>query len=172
MKQPQKQARNLFRGFSLPEVTLAVAISGLGLTSILGLVPQSLETLKKAGNIAIESRINQHVIASVSAAEWTDTQGSDLLGTAFNSRRFYFDDVAVPLDPKNPGDQVTYVAEVEVPATDVVLSSGSSDKPAADPFLRRVKVKLANVATKDFDFNHARPGAYRTYSSLVARAGR
>lgn len=172
MKLVQQRKNKWALGFSLPEVTIAVAISGLGLTSMLGLVPQSLETLKKAGNISVETRINQQVIASVSAAEWTDTKGSDLLGTVFNSRRYYFDDLAVQLDSNEPGDSVTYVAEVEVPATDVVLSSGVGGKVVSDPFLRRVKVKLANVSVRDYDFSKARPNAYRTYSSLVARAGR
>jgi len=174
MKIPSQRTRTRFyTGFSLPEVTLAVAITALGLTSVLGLVPTSLDTLRQAGNLAAETRITQQVLASVNAAEWTDAAGTDLLGDTFQGRRYYFDDEAVELDATQADEQVTYVAEVELASSDVALSTGAvSNANPADPFLRRVKVKIANVALKDFDFKQAKPMMYRAYSSLVTRAGK
>ena len=170
MKTPIHNTRRTRRGFSLPEVTFAVAVSALGLTSILGLVPNSLDNLKRAGDIATESRINQQIVTTVSTAEWTDTKGNDTLADTFDKKRFYFDDIAVPTTDNGEG-LVSYVAEVEVVANDVRLST-DDQKTDADPFLRRVKVKLANTAAKSFNFAGAKPNTYRVYTSLVARAGR
>lgn len=159
------------KGFSLPEVTMAVAISALGLTSILGLVPNSLDNLKKAGDIATESRINQQIVASVSTAEWVDTKGNDTLTSTYDKRRYYYDDVAVEIDGTKADANIAYIAEVEIPASNVQLTS---DEPSnsSDPYLRRVKVKLANAAFKDFSFDNAKPNRYRAYTSLVTRAGK
>ncbi len=38
------------RGFSLPETTIAVAIAALGIVSIMGLIPQGLETAHKTSS--------------------------------------------------------------------------------------------------------------------------
>jgi uncharacterized protein (TIGR02598 family) len=159
------------QGFSLPEVTMAVAISALGLTSILGLVPNSLDNLKKAGDIATESRINQQIVASVSTAEWVDPKGNDTLAATFDKRRYYYDDVAVEIDGSKAGANISYIAEVEIPTSNVKLASEDTEA-TSDPYLRRVKVKLANAAFKDFDFNNAKPNRYRAYTSLVTRAGK
>jgi len=156
--------RHTAGGFSLPEVAIAVAITALGLTSVLGLVPSSLDTMRQAGNVAAESRITQQVLASVTSAEWTDTTGANLLESTFQGRRYYFDDEAVELDSATTAEAespVTYVAEVEVTPSEPV-----------DPYLRRVKVKVTNASRKEFNFATAKPASYRAYTSLVSRNGR
>ena len=169
-----RSIKRALAGFSLPEVTIAVGITAMGLTSVLGLVPTSLDTLKQAGNIAAETRITQKVLASLNSAEWTDADGADRLKDVFQGRRYYFDEEAVELEAADATDQVvTYVAEVELATTDVHLSTeDASSTQAVDPFLRRVRVKVTNANRKDFDFASAKPNTFRTYSSLVTRSGK
>lgn len=159
----------LLRGFSLPEATISIGIAALGLTSAIGFLPQSMQTLKKAGDIATETRITEQILSSISNAEWVDTSGNDLLTDEYQGKRYYFDDLAVQLDSKNPGDWVSYVAEVEVPQADVSLPASGSD---SDPYLRRVVVKVGNATTPTFDFGAAPSTTYRTYASVVSRSGR
>ena len=159
----------LLRGFSLPEATISIGIAALGLTSVLGFLPQSMQTLKKAGDIATESRITEQILSSISNSEWVDASGNDVLTSEYEGRRYYFDDLAVELDPNNPGAWVSYVAEVQVPQADVTLpATGAS----SDPYLRRVVVKVGSATNPDFKFEAAPASAFRTYASVVSRSGR
>ncbi|HSI62773.1 MAG TPA: Verru_Chthon cassette protein B [Candidatus Saccharimonadia bacterium] len=163
----------LLQGFSLPEVTISIGIAALGLTSALGFLPQSMQTLKKASDIATETRITQQILSSISNAEWVDAAGKDVLTSEYKGKRYYFDDLAVELDAKEPGDWVSYVAEVEVPEADVSLpSTGKQTGADSDPYLRRVVVKVGNITSTNFDFDAAPPAAYRTYASVVSRSGK
>jgi uncharacterized protein (TIGR02598 family) len=162
----------LLKGFSLPEATISIGIAALGLTSALGFLPQSMQTLKKAGDIATETRITQQILSSISNAEWVDAAGKDVLTSEYKGKRYYFDDLAVELDAKTPGDWVSYVAEVEVPEADVALPSTGKASTVSDPYLRRVVVKVGNITTTNFDFDAAPAAAYRTYASVVSRSGK
>jgi uncharacterized protein (TIGR02598 family) len=159
------------QGFSLPETTLAIAISALGLTTLLAFVPQSLGTLRQASGVSSESRITQQILSSVTQAEWVDSTGADTLATNYD-RNFYFDDLAIELDETDPGPNLTYIAKVDVANTDIPLPGGQASTPAPDPYLRRVTIKIANHTNENFDFESARPGTYRTYASVVTRSGK
>ncbi|QIF05811.1 Verru_Chthon cassette protein B [Roseimicrobium sp. ORNL1] len=157
----------LLRGFSLPEATISIGIAALGLTSAIGFLPQSMQTLKKAGDMATETRITEQIISSISSSEWVDNTGKDLLTDEYQGKRYYFDDLAVELDSKNPGDWISYVAEVEVPQADVSLPASDPD-----PYLRRVVVKVGSATSRNFSFVAAPKSTYRTYASVVSRSGK
>ncbi len=160
------------QGFTLPEVVIAVGIAALGLVSLLGLMPQSLDTLRQAGRVSAESHIAQQVFADLSLSDWQDDRGGDQLGNSYDGRRYYYDDLAVPMKDPNNTFGLSYVAEVTVAPSDIALPSAPSVKPVADPHLRRVSVKVAVANTAGFDFAKAPAGSYRTYASVISRSGK
>ena len=160
------------QGFTLPEVVIAVGIAALGLVSLLGLMPRSLDTLRQAGQVSAESQIAQQVFADLALSDWQDDQGVDQLSSSYNGRRYYYDDLAIPMKDPDTDFGLSYVAEVSVAPSDIALPSAPSVKPVADPHLRRVSVKVAAANTTGFDFATAPAGSYRTYASVISRSGK
>lgn len=156
---PYRQQRP--QGFSLPEVTVALALAAFGITTILGLLPQGLDNIRKAGDISSSSRISQHILSTIDQSQ----------GTALATRqRYYFDSYAVPVDPAGRNrDEIAYVAEVEPPATDVILPGAKKDN---DAFLRRITVKLKQTPVVDYAFDESPASSYKLYSYVVAKTGR
>lgn len=151
----------LRQGFSLPEVTLALGIAAFGITTILGLLPQGLSNVRKAGNVAAASQISQHILRTL------DQTAAD---TPSEMRRYYFDAYAVPLDPTGrKKTEVAYVAEVTPPVANLALPGGQQDD---NTFLQRIVVRLKQTSTVDYDFTQADPAAYNLYSHVVAKTGR
>lgn len=174
MKTPPIIQKSSQSGFTLPEVTIAIAIAALGLVSLLGLLPQSLDTLRKSGELTAEARIAQQIFANLSMSDWQDSKGGERLSAAYHGKRYYFDDLAVELDEPDRDLGVAYVAEVSVPTSDVSLPQLASIAvtPEPDPHLRRVTVQVANSGSPDFDFSKAGVRAFRTYASVISRTGR
>ncbi len=145
------------QGFSLPEVTLALGIAAFGITTLLGLLPQGLNNIRKAGDVAAASRISQHIIGALDH-------------TPAASRRYYFDAYAVPVDPAGKKkDDIAYVAEVALPKADLTLPGAPKSN---DAFLQRIEVRLKQTASIDYDFAQANPASYKLYSHVIARTGK
>lgn len=156
---PLRTAKN--HGFSLPEVTLALGIAAFGITTLLGLLPQGLNNIRKAGDVAAASRISQQILGSIDQSQ---------AAAATTKQRFYFNAHAVPVDPagKKKND-IAYVAEVNPPVTNVRLPGSTENN---DAFLRRVTVKLKQTALIDYQFDDANPDSYKLYSYVVATTGK
>jgi len=168
---PQRSRRRP-RGFSLIEVTLAMGISAMGISSVLGLLPQTLDQLKKATDVTAETRIHQQIISAVGQADWQDASGADALGYNYNGRRYYFDTMAQEITAQRMAESgaretLAYVAEVTVDSNGFALPGGS-----ADPNLRRVTIRVKNSRLPSFDFDRENTVNYRRYSTLVTRTGR
>ena len=148
-------------GFSLVEVVIAMAIAAVGIVSILGLLPHSLETIKKTGNLTSEARIVQKIAGEYNLGGWTE--GAD-------TRYQYFDDQGIEIERSDPGFQnrFVYVARLDVPALNVSLPSDGGTGQVQQN-LRRVIVKIAAVPVLDFNFETAEANTYRTYTLLVAK---
>lgn len=149
------------------EVTLALGISVLGITSVLGLLPQSINSMKQAGDLAADSHITDQILGALTQAPWQDTSGGDMLGYSFNGRRYYFDAGAQELKTRQPGFELAYVAQVTVQPPGAALPGGDPD-----PGLRQVTIKVSDTPLKDFDFDQAQPGRYYSHSTLVSRTAR
>ncbi len=150
------------QGFSLPEVTLALGIAAFGITTLLGLLPQGLSNIRKAGDVAASARISQQILGSIDQSQATSTTAS--------KQRYYFNAYAVPVDPAGRHkDDIAYVAEVNPPALDVSLPGATN---SGDAFLRRVTVKLKQTPAVDYEFDESNPGNYKLYSYVVARTGK
>lgn len=144
-------------GFSLPEVTLALGIAAFGITTLLGLMPQGLQNIRKAGDVAAASRISQHILGALDQ-------------TPAAARRYYFDAFAVPVDPAGKKkDDIAYVAEVALPKADLTLPGAPTTN---DAFLQRIEVRLKQTTLIDYDFGQADPASYKLYSHVVARTGK
>ena len=72
------------QGFSLAEVTLALAIAAFGITTVLSLLPQGLSNMRKAGDVAAASRISQHILETA-AADTIYLQDYDRILAAYDS---------------------------------------------------------------------------------------
>ena len=150
-------------GFSLVEVVIALAIAALGIVSILGLLPHSLETIKKTGNLTSEARIVQKIAGEYNLGGWNAAAGA-------TSSRQYFDDQGLELRRNDPdfNSRFAYVAELDVPVLDARLPS-TGGTGSVEQNLRRVIVKIAPVPVENFNFNTAASNSFRTYTLLVAR---
>lgn len=168
-------ARRIRSGFSLVEVTIASGITAIALTTLLGLIPEGLKNVREAGDLAAETRITTHILGTVAQSRWLDGNNQDQLPNQFRNQRYYFDDQGVVIDGEPSPVNLSYVAEVTVPALDVQLSADAAsdaEPEGADPYLRRVTVKVASAANPDFNFDRALPIAYRTHTTLIARTGK
>lgn len=144
-------------GFSLVEVTLAVAIAALAIITFLGLLPQGLEISRKTSMMTLNSNILEQVVRDLENTAYNQLPA---VGGSTVSR--YYDDqgVQVQADSKN----ISFVAQMDF--------SGSAALPATEssqPFLRRVVVRIANTSDKNFEFSADRRYTYSTFSHILAK---
>jgi len=102
-------------GFTLIEVTLALAISGIALVGLLAMVPQGVLTMKRATDTAIEARIHQQLVAEVSQTDWQHRGGYDYRATTGGVR--LFDAEGIPLAADRQEDAI-YAARLILPGAE------------------------------------------------------
>ncbi len=126
------------QAFTLIEVTLAVGIASLALVGLLGMLPQGIQTLKRAGDLAIEARIHQQIVSEISLTDWDKRFNYN---DDENRIRFY-DDQGIDItrlissDPEN--FTRNYVARIIVPKSSNTerpggSASGFSSAPGSVP---------------------------------------
>ncbi len=149
MKKPVSGNRS---GFSLVEVSLAIAIAALGLVSILGLLPQGLEMSRKTGVVSAQRHIVEQIIRNLEQTKWSELiQGSTIQK---------FDYEGSPLT--NDKDLLSYLASVEIPDLDAQLPKGDTTGTATtEKYIRRITIKVATATNSDFDFTSDN---YRNYT--------
>lgn len=62
------------RGFSLVEVTIAMAIAAVAMVTLMGMIPQGMSTMREAGDAAIEARIHQQVMNELQMAIYDEVK--------------------------------------------------------------------------------------------------
>lgn len=67
------------------EVTIAMAIAAVALVTLMGLLPQGLNTMREAGDEAIMGRIHQQILNELQVADF------DTLGVSYEGMEIYFD---------------------------------------------------------------------------------
>lgn len=172
-------------GFSLVEVTIAMAIAAVSLITLIGLLPQGMDTMREAGDRAIEGRIHQQILNELQMADF------DSLDT-YNDMEIYYDNQGEELgDSKGGGGaekgsfEHIYTARLSVPqmtggkVPDSVGggSFGGVKLGDSDPnqSLRLVVVEVAAVGGRgsNFDWSDEENAALiHTYQSYVVKMGR
>jgi len=157
-------------GFSLVEVTLAVAIATLAIITLLGLLPQGLEMSRKTGILTNNSSILEQIIRDLEnttfnllPSQGTGTPagtGGSLLSVT--SRR-YFNDQGQNVTQDS--DEISYVAEI-----DFTMPAALPLTETSQPFLRRVIVRIASSSNKDFAFGANNRLSYVTLHHLIAKS--
>ncbi len=69
-------------GFSLVEVSIAMAIAAIAMVSLIGLIPQGLKTMQDAGDQAIEARIHQQILSEIQLTPFRDKANNPDIATS------------------------------------------------------------------------------------------
>jgi len=85
------------KGFSLIEVVLAMAIASVAIITLVGIIPQGMETMRAAGDQAIEARIHQQIMSELQMASF------DRLDT-FHHMEIFYDSQGEELGDDKSGD--------------------------------------------------------------------
>lgn len=146
-------------GFSLVETVLALAVMGLAISVLLGLLPHGLDMARKAGVSAGEARITADILAELSQAEWDD------LGN-YDNDLLFFDDQGVRIEQQgaSSGGLASYVARIQLPGFPTLPGAVSNS-----PDLQRVVIQVAASANPQLNFD-APAASYSTYVSIIGRS--
>lgn len=170
-------------GFSLIEVTIAMAIAAVAVVTLLGMIPQGMNTMRDAGDEAIMARIHQQVLNELQVADF------DALDT-YDKLEVYYDAQGEELgDSRGSGSQSKgsfehiYSARVSVLASgqrlpDSVGGGGfggySFDQgDSQSDLLRPVLIEIVAVAGlgNEFDWSDKFSHMIHTYQTTVVKMG-
>jgi uncharacterized protein (TIGR02598 family) len=142
-------------GFSLVEASLAMGIAAVGIISLIGLVPTSLDTLRESASDVAEAKIIQAVAADYQMSDWGER--SEKMKP--DDKEYYFDQRGLEVPRGTFGHQFTAKATVEV---DNPQMTGD---PTGNIYLRRVVVKITDRLNDSGAFTN--PGKHRTHGVMV-----
>ena len=137
--------RSRYGGFTLVEVTLAIAIASFSILSMLGVVAVGMSTMRSAIDATVQAQITQEVISSLRRADFSTLQDLE-------QNRWSFDDRGLPMES---AEGAIYGASVDMEPAN--LSGGSSN-----PNLLRVVVSITQISE---------PGQPRLVSTFIANNG-
>lgn len=162
------QRRPASAGFSLVEVTLAVAIAALAIITLLGLMPQGLEMSRKTGILTLNSNIIEQIIRDLENTQFSllPAQGTGAASGGGNAlpekSRRYFNDQGQEVDQQSKA--ITFVAEI-----DFSKPASLPKTEQTQPFLRRVVIRVATTTNPEFQFGENNRIAYTTFNHLIAK---
>ncbi len=178
------------------EVTIAMAIASVALVTLMGLIPQGMDTMREAGDTAIEARIHQQVLNELQLTPFDDSAGNSLLDTYYDGLEIYYDSQGEEMsDSRNQAGAMEdrrrgsfahiYTARVSVPR----LSGGKMPESVGgsnysgysfggmdvNGNIRPVIVEITSAAGSDPNFDwdadeNAR--VIHSYQSVVVKMGR
>lgn len=98
-------------GFSLVEVSIAMAIAAVALVSLIGLIPQGLKTMEEAADQSIEARIHQQVLSELQLTPFRDKSNNPDISTSplrqFHRQVRIYDSQGVELGYQTRGGSFT-----------------------------------------------------------------
>ncbi|RBP41249.1 uncharacterized protein (TIGR02598 family) [Roseimicrobium gellanilyticum] len=162
------------QGFSLIEVSLAVAIAAVGFITLLGLLPQGLDMARRSANLASEARIVQKLSGELQSASWEELQWK-----GYGKKR-YFNDQAMEISEaelSNPAVSfsLSYVACVYLPdqGLDLMLPAGRGAKTAAATSAqnnaRRLGIAIVPTTNAGYHFGGGMAQRHVIHPVIIAR---
>lgn len=155
-------------GFSLVEVTLAVAIATLAILTLLGLLPQGLEMSRKTGIMTTNSNILEQIVRDLENTEFalvpsqnTSEGGAGAGALAETSRRFFNDQGQ---EVEEDALDISYVAEIDFSQPAALPVAEQAQK-----YLRRVIIRIVPSANSSFEFGEDNRLSYSTFAHLFAK---
>jgi len=159
---------NTERGFSLVEVTLAVAIAAVAMITFLGLLPMGLETSRKTSTRIANANMLEQVVQNLDGLLWGTNNGN--LPSPGTKQRIYFNEEGTQVPSGSP--DMTYLVEVEYRGPAYLDKDSGSQS-----FLQRALIRIANTNSAGFQFPTSGGGTsgtmngtnYTVYSYLFAK---
>lgn len=143
-------------GFSLVEVTLAVAIAALAIITLLGLLPQGLEMSRKTALMTSNSNILEQVARDLENAYFNK------LPTQVLTK--YFNDQGAEV--KQDSKDIVYVVQID---PDVQYPASLPKSATNQLYMKRFIIRIATTSSPDFKFGEDNRISYSIYSHLVAK---
>lgn len=162
-----RNARALAKGFSLAEVILAVGITAIGITSLVGLVPSGLDSLRQSAERVAKAKIIQAVVADYQMGDWGQRDAGQML----QDRQYTFDEQGLPVATTDPWRHYTVQATIQRNpgstgnANNGVQMLGDSTN---NRYLHRLIIRITDAKDADSAFADASGTKYTTHSSMVA----
>ncbi len=144
-------------GFSLVEVTLAVAVASLAIITLLGLLPQGLEMSRKTSLASTNSSIVEQIIRNLENTSWDKLPRPGDAAT-----KMFFNDQGIDQTKAGNGD-ISFVAEV------TFLNASLPKSESVQDYLRRVIIKIAASGSTSFKFEETNRASYVTYNHLISK---
>ena len=154
-------------GFSLVEVTLAMAICALAVITLLGLIPQGMELSRKTSQMTDSSYIIEQIMRDLEGSTWTSLTRNKSSSSSSGAQNFvgtetrYYDLQAASVTKDS--SQIVYVAAFSF--YDAHLPTDST----AQNNLIRVMGRVASTSNTAFNFSQASPATYITFYDLISR---
>ncbi len=148
-------------GFSLVEVSLALAIVAFAFTALLGVLPMGFRTFGEATDAATQARIAQKLVGLAQQTPFTNIV-SDAVWAPDNKEYYWFDDQGefIEFGPSAPaGSDRLWLYKAAVFQTNSAEVPGAGGN-VANPALRTIVVRV-ETATKTTNF----------FNSIVADNG-
>jgi len=154
---------NTRSGFSLVEVTLAVAIASVAMITFLGLLPLGLDTSRKTSTKLANCNILEQVVQNLDGQLWST------LPKPTTKQYLYFNEEGTQVTAGSL--DMTYMVELEY--------AGPASLPqdsGTQTYLQRAYIRIANTNSSSFKFPSANGGTaqmngsnFTTYSYLFAK---
>jgi hypothetical protein len=154
-------------GFSLIEVTLAMAICALAVITLLGLIPQGMELSRKTSQMTDTSYIIEQIMRDLEGSTWTSLTQNKSSSSSSGAESFvgtetrYYDLQASSVSKDS--SQIVYIAAFSF--FDAQMPSDGT----AQSNLIRVMGRVASTSNPEFNFSRASPASYFTFYDLISR---
>ncbi|MGE9267496.1 MAG: Verru_Chthon cassette protein B [Verrucomicrobiales bacterium] len=144
------------RGFSLIEVTIALAVIATALIPLIALLPSGMSTMRKGYRAATEAEIVRLVSSELTMSDWNATNDlEDWDGTV----RYYDKDGVRQDDP----EFTTFTVRIEVGNGPAI--PGSTDD---NPYLKTVTIKVTDLPEVVAD-RFSNDAKHRSYANVVVK---
>ncbi len=164
---PKLRSAAKVAGFSLIEVTIAVAITAVALVSLMGMLPKGMQTMSAATDRAIEGRIQQQVVSELMLTEWKNRGIFDQEIRGYDDQGIHIATNGNVFATGRTNADVIYRARIRMQGTSVVLPGGE-----VDPDLQLVLIDITGLSVSDFNFDSPQNERHiHTYQSTLVDMG-